>query len=66
MRYQQKTMRRYGKTKGENKLKRTIPIAKPVLGREEVEAVRKVFESGVLVQGERIKLFEREFAEYIV
>jgi len=51
--------------KGENELKRTIPIAKPVLGREEVEAVRKVFESGVLVQGERIKLFEKEFADYI-
>ena len=44
---------------------RTIPIAKPVLGKEEVEAVRKVFESGVLVQGERIRLFEEEFAEYI-
>ena len=51
--------------KGENELKRTIPIAKPVLGREEVEAVRKVFESGVLVQGKRIELFEKEFAEYI-
>jgi len=46
-------------------LKRTIPIAKPVLGREKVEAVRKVLESGVLVQGERIRLFEKEFAEYI-
>jgi perosamine synthetase len=51
--------------KGENELKRTIPIAKPVLGKEEVEAVRKVFESGVLVQGERIRSFEKEFAEYI-
>jgi len=51
--------------KGEYALKRTIPIAKPVLGREEVEAVRKVFESGILVQGERIKMFEKEFAEYI-
>jgi perosamine synthetase len=46
-------------------LGRTIPIAKPVLGKEEVEAVRRVFESGVLVQGERIKLFEQEFAEYV-
>jgi len=58
-------MQKYGKTKDENKLRRTIPIAKPALGREEVEAVRRVFESGVLVQGERIKLFEKEFAEYI-
>jgi perosamine synthetase len=46
-------------------LGRKIPIAKPVLGREEVEAVRRVFESGVLVQGERTRLFEEEFAEYI-
>jgi len=46
-------------------LGRTIPIAKPVLGREELEAVRRVFGSGVLVQGERIRLFEKEFAEYI-
>ena len=45
-------------------MRRTIPIARPVLGMEEVEAVREVFESGVLVQGERIKSFEREFAEY--
>ena len=51
--------------KDENELRRTIPIAKPLLGREEVEAVRKVFESGVLVRGERIKLFEKEFADYI-
>jgi len=50
--------------RGENRLRRTIPIAKPVLGREELEAVRRVFESGVLVQGERIRAFEKEFAEY--
>lgn len=46
-------------------LRQTIPIAKPVLGREELEAVRKVFESGMLVQGEKVKLFEEKFAEYI-
>ena len=46
-------------------LRRTIPIAKPILGREELEAVRKVFESGMLVQGEKVKLFEEKFAEYI-
>ena len=46
-------------------MRRTIPIAKPVLGGEEVEAVRKVFESGILVQGGRTRLFEEEFAEYI-
>jgi len=46
-------------------LRRTIQIAKPVLGREELEAVRKVFESGMLAQGEKVKLFEEKFAEYI-
>ena len=46
-------------------LRRTIPIAKPVLGREELEAVREVFESGMLVQGEKVKLFEEKFPEYI-
>ena len=46
-------------------LRRTIQIAKPVLGREELEAVREVFESGMLVQGEKVKLFEEKFAEYI-
>lgn len=51
--------------KSEKDLRQTIPIAKPLLGREELEAIRKVFESGVLVQGERIKSFEREFAEYV-
>jgi perosamine synthetase len=46
-------------------LRQTIPIAKPILGREELEAVRKVFESGMLVQREKVKLFEEKFAEYI-
>jgi len=46
-------------------LRRTIPIAKPLLGREELEAVREVFKSGVLVQGEKVRLFEKEFASYI-
>jgi len=46
-------------------LRRRIPIAKPLLGREELEAIREVIESGVLVQGEKIRLFEKEFANYI-
>jgi len=46
-------------------LRRTIPIAKPVLGGEELEAVRKVFESGMLVQGEKVRLFEEEFSKYV-
>jgi len=46
-------------------LRRTIPIAKPVLGKKELEAVREVFESGMLVQGEKVKLFEEKFPKYI-
>ena len=51
--------------KGNVKMKRTIPIAKPVLGREEEEAVRKVFQSGMLVQGKTVRSFEEAFANYI-
>lgn len=46
-------------------MKRTIPIAKPLLGKEELEAVREVIESGMLVQGEKNRQFEKEFANYI-
>jgi len=46
-------------------LRQKIPIAKPLLGREELEAIREVLESGVLVQGKKVRLFEKEFANYI-
>jgi perosamine synthetase len=46
-------------------LKRNIPIAKPVLGKKELEAVKEVFDSGMLIQGKRVKHFEEKFAEYI-
>ncbi|UCC58373.1 MAG: DegT/DnrJ/EryC1/StrS family aminotransferase [Candidatus Bathyarchaeum sp.] len=42
-----------------------IPIAKPNFGKEEEEALKAVLESGILVQGEKTKSFEKEFAEYI-
>lgn len=35
-----------------------VPITKPYLGAEEVEAVKKVLESGWLVQGDRVREFE--------
>ena len=46
-------------------MNRKIPIAKPALGKKELESVKEVFESGMLVQGKRVCLFEEKFAEYI-
>src|SRR3989338_7871154 len=42
-----------------------IPIAKPLLGAEEKEAVMRVLESGMLAQGEKVKEFEKAFAEFV-
>ena len=46
-------------------MRRAIPIAKPILGREEAEAVERVLQSGMLAQGEKVKSFEDAFADYI-
>jgi perosamine synthetase len=42
---------------------RTIPIAAPVLGEEEWQALREPLESGWLTQGPKVAAFEAAFAE---
>ncbi|MBC7227813.1 MAG: DegT/DnrJ/EryC1/StrS family aminotransferase [Thermoflexales bacterium] len=41
-----------------------IPIAKPMIGEEEKQAVLEVLESGMLAQGPRVQALEEAFAEY--
>ncbi|MEO8378508.1 MAG: DegT/DnrJ/EryC1/StrS family aminotransferase [Acidobacteriota bacterium] len=41
-----------------------IPIARPLFGREEIEAAASVLESGWIVQGPRVAEFERRFAAF--
>ncbi len=42
-----------------------IPIAKPIIGSEEIDAVGEVLKSGMLVQGESVRKFEEAFSSYI-
>ncbi|MGV9103381.1 MAG: DegT/DnrJ/EryC1/StrS family aminotransferase, partial [Candidatus Thorarchaeota archaeon] len=42
-----------------------IPIAKPIVGIEEIEAVREVLESGMLAEGDVSRKLEQEFSSYI-
>lgn len=41
-----------------------IPIAKPMIGDDEVTAVNRVLRSGLLAQGTEVAAFETEFAEH--
>ncbi|MCD6143423.1 DegT/DnrJ/EryC1/StrS family aminotransferase [Thermococcus sp.] len=42
-----------------------IPIAKPLIGDEEINAVIEVLKSGMLASGKEVKEFEKEFAQYL-
>ena len=42
-----------------------IKVAEPLVGEEEVNAVREVLLSGMYVSGKKVKEFEEKFAEYI-
>jgi dTDP-4-amino-4,6-dideoxygalactose transaminase len=41
-----------------------IPIAKPIIGEDEVKAVTEVLRSGVIAEGQKVKDFETAFAKY--
>lgn len=42
-----------------------IPVARPLLGKEEVQAAAQPLASGWVSQGPEVAAFEREFAEYV-
>ena len=42
-----------------------VPISKPFLYDQDIERVVSVLKSGMLAQGERVREFERRFAEYL-
>ena len=42
-----------------------IPFAKPIVGDEEIEAVKSVLKSGMLAEGKIARQFEGEFAKYV-
>jgi perosamine synthetase len=41
-----------------------IPFAKPIIGQEEIESVKRVLESGMLAEGKVSRELEKLFAEY--
>jgi perosamine synthetase len=41
-----------------------IPVARPAIGQDEISAVTSVLESGMLASGDRVKEFEKKFADF--
>jgi len=46
-------------------IKMNIPICKPMMSDEEINSVKEVLKSGMLVQGEKVESFEKKFSKYI-
>jgi len=42
-----------------------IPIAKPIIGEDEISAVTAVLRSGIIAQGRKVEDFEGAFAEFV-
>ena len=42
-----------------------VPIAKPIIGDEEIENVVEVLKSGMIAQGPKVEEFEKRFAEWV-
>lgn len=42
-----------------------IPVSKPLLGQDELSAVKEVLRSGNIIQGTKVREFEEQFARYI-
>lgn len=42
-----------------------IPIAKPIIGEDEISTVTAVLRSGIIAQGRKVEEFEEAFAEFI-
>jgi dTDP-4-amino-4,6-dideoxygalactose transaminase len=44
---------------------KNIPVAKPLIGRDDIRAVVKVMKSGGLAQGPQVSKFEKEFSKFV-
>ena len=42
-----------------------VPIAKPIIGQEEIDNVVEVLKSGMIAQGPKVAEFEKEFASWV-